>query len=343
MTRGQSTEVDAYIFIKENLKAVGWDTRNPTRHPTGQVYTQNECHSNEEIHNWLQRDTPENIIKVSESVYWVIEAKREHRLLQQALDEAEEYANKLNRSSIIKAKVITGVAGNETDSYLIKSKYHDGNEFRPIKFNNVEISGLLSPEELGTILRTNNPEIDDVPLDDKLFLSKAEKINEILHLGAVNPHNRANVMSALLLSMLDDTPPNIDAQPSVLISDINSRARRVLRSQGKPEFYEYIKLSLPPTEDNHAKFKNALVKTLQELNILNIRSAMNSGADVLGKFYEVFLKYANWAKELGIVLTPRHITSFAVNVMNVNQHDLVFDPTCGTGGFLVVYNRLVAN
>ena len=62
---------------------------------------------------------------------------------------------------------------------------------------------------------------------------------------------------------------------------------------------------------------------------------MNSGADVLGKFYEVFLKYANWAKELGIVLTPRHITSFAVNVMNINQHDIIFDPTCGTGGFLV--------
>ena len=62
---------------------------------------------------------------------------------------------------------------------------------------------------------------------------------------------------------------------------------------------------------------------------------MNSGTDVLGKFYEVFLKYANWAQDLGIVLTPRHITNFASDVANIDRHDIVYDPCCGTGGFLV--------
>ena len=38
----RDTEVDAYIFIKETLKALGWDVRNPERVPSGQVYTQNE-------------------------------------------------------------------------------------------------------------------------------------------------------------------------------------------------------------------------------------------------------------------------------------------------------------
>ena len=80
---------------------------------------------------------------------------------------------------------------------------------------------------------------------------------------------------------------------------------------------------------------HALVKTIQELNNLNIRSAMNSGADVLGKFYEVFLKYGNGAKEIGIVLTPRHITKFAAEVMSITDRDICYDPTCGTGGFLI--------
>jgi len=62
---------------------------------------------------------------------------------------------------------------------------------------------------------------------------------------------------------------------------------------------------------------------------------MNSGADVLGKFYEVFLKYGNGAKEIGIVLTPRHITKFAVDILGVSDRDIVYDPTCGTAGFLV--------
>lgn len=67
-----ATEVDSYIFIKENLVSLGWDTRNPERVASGQVYTQNECLSNEEIRRLLILDKPENVVKVSESVLWVI-------------------------------------------------------------------------------------------------------------------------------------------------------------------------------------------------------------------------------------------------------------------------------
>ena len=77
------------------------------------------------------------------------------------------------------------------------------------------------------------------------------------------------------------------------------------------------------------------MRTFQELDNLNIRSAMNSSTDVLGKFYEVFLKYGNGAKEIGIVLTPRHITEFTAEVINITHNDIVYDPTCGTAGFLV--------
>jgi type I restriction enzyme M protein len=62
---------------------------------------------------------------------------------------------------------------------------------------------------------------------------------------------------------------------------------------------------------------------------------MNSGTDVLGQFYEVFLKYGKWAQKMGIVLTPRHITKFAAEALDVNLQDVVLDPTCGTGGFLI--------
>jgi hypothetical protein len=31
------SEVDAYAFIKENLKLLGWDVRNPGRQSAGQV------------------------------------------------------------------------------------------------------------------------------------------------------------------------------------------------------------------------------------------------------------------------------------------------------------------
>lgn len=335
IAKSKDTEVDAYIFIKDNLKILGWDTRNPARNPAGEVFTQNECFHHPEIKKRLKQDRPENIVKLSEKYFWVIEAKRTHQQLDQALTEAEEYAKKINKSRLVKSIIISGVAGNQTDSYLIKSRFLENSQFVPITINGKEISGLISKEIARLLLDTNNPSIEDVPVDEQLFLSKAEKINQFLHLGAINKNYRARVMAALLLALIDDVPPNIDAPPSVLIDEINSRAKRVLTQQGKGEFYNFINISLPPTVDNHMKFKQALVSTIQELNILNIRSAMNSGTDVLGKFYEVFLKYGNGAKEIGIVLTPRHITKWAVEALSVSKDDYVYDPTCGTGGFLV--------
>jgi type I restriction enzyme M protein len=334
--KARDTEVDAYIFIKENLRALGWDTRNPERSDGGQVYTQNECLSNPEIKKLLGLERPENIIRINDEVLWVIEAKRSHAELNTAIREGEDYANKLNRGRAFKAKFVSGVAGNHTDSFLIRNLYRANGHYSPIMMNGVEASGLLSPDLCRLILDTNKPEIDDPPIDEKFFISRATAINEILHLGAVNPHMRASVMAALLLSMLSDTGPNIqERRPDILISDINARVISVLRDQGKSEFAHYINIPLPATKDNHIKFRQALVDTIQELRNLNIRSAMNSGADWLGAFYEVFLKYANWAQDLGIVLTPRHITRYVADVMDVQVNDVIFDPTCGTGGFLV--------
>ena len=97
--RARATEVDAYIFIKANLKDLQWDTRNPERTPAGQVWTQNEWLSNPEISRLLGLERPENIVKVKESALWVIEAKRSHGQLAEALQDAEGYAEKLNQSA----------------------------------------------------------------------------------------------------------------------------------------------------------------------------------------------------------------------------------------------------
>ena len=335
-SRAKDSEVHAYIFIKATLRQLGWDVRNPQRATSGQVWTQNECLSNPEIKRCLGLDKPENVVKVTERVLWVIEAKRSHAQLEQALREAENYADSFRGGGQYVARFISGVAGNEIDSFLVRTKYFNGQRFVPVTLNGIEATGLLAQPDLLRILETDNADIGEPQIDERLFINRAEHINQTLHLGAVIPHQRANIMEALLLSTMAQTSPNIDERrPVVLINDINGRVQSILRDQGKPEFYDYVKINLPSNADNHAKLRQALVDTIQELNNLNIRSAMASGADWLGTFFDIFLRYASWAKSLGIVLTPHHLTKWAADVMDIQANDILYDPTCGTGGFLV--------
>jgi predicted RNA methylase len=333
-SKHRATEVDAYIFIKETLRELGWDVRNPFRFATGQVWTQNECLEHPAIQAALKQDRPENVVKISDSAFWVLESKRDQRDLATAVAEAEDYARRIHRQSAVTAPFITGVAGNHATGYLMETRYLVGRTYKPVTFNGRAATSLLSPDSVRDVI-AQGPDLADVPVDETQFLNAAERINSYLHLGAINKNLRARVMAALLLSLIDDTPPNVDAPPSVLIAEINARAERILKQEHKGEFVNYITIALPTTEDNHVKFKTALVNTIQELRKLNIRSAMNSGTDVLGKFYEVFLKYGNGAKEIGVVLTPRHVTQLAVDVVGITANDVVLDPTCGTGGFLV--------
>jgi len=345
MPKHRNSEVDAYTFIKEYLGIQGWVVKNPNRVPNGQVYTQTECLDHPEIKRFLGQDRPENVVKISETDFYVIEAKRNKEQINQALKEARaDYAEKINKSKAVRVRIISGVAGNSTDGFVVKSHYLKDGHFHPITINGKEITGFVSPQIASLLFDNDSPEIEDLPVDEKTFLRAAEEINKILHIGAINKNQRARVMAALLLSLADDTRPNVNAAPRILINEINSRAENLLIRNKKQEFLDCIKIALPPSEDNHIKFKTALVQTIQELENLNIRSAMNSGTDVLGKFYEVFLKYGNGAKEIGIVLTPRHITRLAAEILDVTTKDIAYDPTAGTGGFLVAaYDRARRN
>jgi type I restriction-modification system DNA methylase subunit len=323
------SEVHAYSHILSELVGKkGWDKK--------QIYTQQECLTIKPIAEFLVQTHPENIVKVSEAIHYVIEAKNERTKVDVALKEArEDYADLINQPNVVKAPFITGIAGNSEEGFIAASQFFKDGKWETITENGVEITGLLSRSQVNRILSENTPHLKDIEINETEFLRTAEEINGILHEGGVHKDIRARVISAILLALIEGTDINLDEAPTVLIDSINSRVDLELKRAKKPEFSKFIHIDTPSSEDNHDKLKRAIVLTVQELLALNIRSAMKSGKDVLGRFYEVFLKYGNGAKEIGIVLTPRHITQFAAEVMDIHTNDLVLDPTCGTGGFLV--------
>lgn len=69
-----------------------------------------------------------------------------------------------------------------------------------------------------------------------------------------------------------------------------------------------------------------------------------SAEDYIGRFYGEFMSYSGGdGQTLGIILTPKHITQLFCDLMNVQPSDIVFDPCCGTAGFLIaaMHNMLI--
>lgn len=62
----------------------------------------------------------------------------------------------------------------------------------------------------------------------------------------------------------------------------------------------------------------------------------NTTEDVLGRFYGEFIRYSGGdGQTLGVVLTPKHITELFAELIDLKPSDKIFDPCCGTGGFLI--------
>ncbi|MXV97922.1 MAG: N-6 DNA methylase [Acidimicrobiaceae bacterium] len=336
------SEFRAYPYIEKVLKGLGWDIRHPKR--GGFVYTQGEFRDHDaRLNETLRLKAPENTVIVpwdGGPRYWIVEAKAAHSDLEVAVSEARDYAELVNGGDpmpdgVGPARFITGIAGTPDESFFVTTEFWNGQRWTEVAINDYETTGFLSLDQCQRILDRNNAHVAVFDDDPDRFLDKANAINKTLQRHEIPVGDRARIIAALLLALAQDGNLRIHAEPTALMREINGLIEDLLHKHGKQDFTKVIALTLPATKKNHRKFRQAIIDTMQHLREMNIRSAINGTDDALGKFYETFLKYANGAKEMGIVLTPRHITKFAADVVGIGPDDRVFDPACGTGGFLI--------
>ena len=86
--------------------------------------------------------------------------------------------------------------------------------------------------------------------------------------------------------------------------------------------------------DDNAKIEireNSFEQIVKELEIYNLSA---TSADVKGIAFEKFLG-KTFRGELGQFFTPRTIVDFMVSVLDPLEGELVCDPCCGSGGFLI--------
>ena len=80
----------------------------------------------------------------------------------------------------------------------------------------------------------------------------------------------------------------------------------------------------------NASTLRAIVKKLSTLSLLD------ADTDVKGDAFEYFLKHSiTVGNDLGEYFTPRHIVKLVIELLDPIYGETVFDPCCGTGGFLI--------
>ena len=126
-----------------------------------------------------------------------------------------------------------------------------------------------------------------------------------------------------------------------LEADYEQYTRPTLRRQGVD--LPYMQILFNDTKD---KFKedhlfdendsikirqNSFEQILKELQVYNLSDTQD---DVKGIAFEQFLG-TTFRGELGQFFTPRTIVDFMTHVLDPKEDELICDPTCGSGGFLI--------
>lgn len=61
---------------------------------------------------------------------------------------------------------------------------------------------------------------------------------------------------------------------------------------------------------------------------------LKSDSDVLGSAFEVMIN-PGMKGDKGQYFTPRHVIQMCIDILDPNEHETIYDPACGSGGFLI--------
>ena len=192
-------------------------------------------------------------------------------------------------------------------------------------------------------------------LSDVQIQQKAQEYNNVLHGIEIPERERCTFVSAVLLALQDDFfRSGYDSHSDVqeLVDLIVGACERVLKKNSISEERRDTILRHYSSIKNHKITNVKLVRNritgrheaneavsnfvdTLHIEIYPLVHMEEQGFDVLGRFYREFVRYAGADQSTGLVLTPEHITDLFCDLVKLKVDDVVYDPCCGTGGFLI--------
>jgi len=261
---------------------------------------------------------------------------------------ALHYAQHIVANTNFRQVFAFGCSGN-SKRHIIRPIFVDQSGYRLL--DTVENFSNFSPDRIGDYYRQ---QVLDEPAPEELeleaLLKQAKSLHEDLrNYGNLGETEKPLVVSAILLALSDDT---------FAVDNLKGSGRRTDGKILHDVISSYMK-------DVEATPSTKIEKVLEQFNLIKNRPALNqvdarlgktplryfaerlnqgvmtgitadSPEDILGRFYGEFIRYSGGdTQELGVVLTPRHITELFCNLVDIKPDDRIFDPCCGTAGFLI--------
>lgn len=275
----------------------------------------------------------------------IIETKRSGQSLTKALDQAINlYAKPLGISivfvtdgSIIEAYDVRTVSNLKLDDQIITEFLSEKQLFKFIEGG----AELYSPEKVTYTKR----ELIKIFSEANDLLRK-EGIRE----GIERFAEFSNLLFLKLISEIEDDREN-NGEERILEKTYCWESFCNLDADRMLEYINNIILPRLVGKYNHSgdvfqkelliKNPENLKKIVEKLSTLKL---LDADSDIKGDAFEYFLKNSvSVGTDLGEYFTPRHIVKLMVDLIDPKFGDKIYDPACGTGGFLIEAFRHAKN
>lgn len=280
-----------------------------------------------------------------------------------AVNGAYFYAKHIAQNSTFKKVFAVGVSGSEKHHKITPLYVDDREGYKELP--DLESFVSFSPANIREYYtRYVLEEQTDVEKTTAQILKDAAELHEYLRTyGTLKDQDKSLVVAGILLALdeIEYGGFNIDSltgdhTPGMYDGDklMNAIKGRLTRSNVGPDAkkdkllaeFSILQTSFRLNEVNETLGKTPLRYYTEFLydRVFKSIKYQKTSEDFIGRFYGEFMSYSGGdGQTLGIILTPHHITDLMCELTNVQADDVVLDPTCGTGGFLIsAMHRMLA-
>ena len=270
-----------------------------------------------------------------------------------AVNGALHYGIHLAKNTSYKKIIAIGVSGNEKRHKISPLFIDERGGYKELE--DVETFTLFNEKNIGEYYTKNilKEQTDEEKTTTEILKDAKELHEDLRNYGSIQDKDKPLIVSGILLALreIEHKTFNID----------NLNGDNTITDGEK--IYEAIQANLKRAKVQPDVKKDKLLsqflvirdtKAINEINPIlgktplkhytqfiydriykNIKY-IHSAEDYLGRFYGEFMSYSGGdGQTLGIVLTPRHIVELFCELIDIKPTDSVFDPCCGTAGFLI--------